>query len=336
MRAAAFTGRGGPENIELIELERPTPAATEAVIRVEATALNHHDLWLLKDDTRLDDEEFPFVSGVDLAGVVETTGDDVSTVEEGDRVVLCPNVTCGSCQYCRDGPENLCADYGIYHGGFAEYAVGQADRLIKLPDGLSTRHAAAIPVAYMTAWHMLRRAEVTAGDRVFIPGATGGVGVAAVQLCNVRGADSIGSSSSAAKLDRLDDLGIDHTIHTDDPDEVRESVTALGPVDATLNHLGGPYTQVGLDALRRGGRMVIVGRTAGSTADLDVPSTYRRQLQVIGSMMGTQPELARLISLAANGAFEPVIGKEYDLAETAEAFADMADRDLFGKLLIQP
>ncbi len=336
MRAAAFTGRGGPENVELIELEAPTPAANEAVIRVEAAALNHHDLWLLKDDTRLDDDAFPFVSGVDLAGVVEAVGDDVSNVQNGDRVVLCPNLTCGTCQYCRDGPENMCANYGLYHGGFAEQSVVQADRLIRLPDSVSTRQAAAIPVAYMTAWHMLRRAEVTAGDRVFIPGATGGVGVAAVQLCRVRGAQSIGSSSSSAKLDRLAEIGVDQTIHTDDPDELRESITALGPVDAALNHLGGPYTQVGLDALRRGGRMVIVGRTAGSRVDLDVPSTYRRHLQVIGSMMGTQPELARLISLAADGAFEPVIGKEYPLDETAEAFADMADRDLFGKLLVRP
>lgn len=336
MQAAAFTNVGSPDNIEIIELETPTPDPTEAIVQVEAAGLNHHDLWLLKDPDHLDADDLPFVSGVDVAGIVTATGSAVDSVAEGDSVILCPNITCGHCSYCRDGPENLCEHYALYHGGFAEYARVDASRLITLPDGVSQQDAGALPVAYMTAWHMLRRANITAGDRVFIPGATGGVGVAAVQLATVLGADTIGSSSSKQKLDRLSELGIDHTIHSDDPEEVRQATSEIGPVDATLNHLGGPFTQVGLDVLGRGGRMVIVGRTAGASADIDIRDTYWNHKRLIGSTMGTQRDLERLVDLVDAGEFSPVIGNEYSLANTQQAFSDMANRDLFGKLLIRP
>jgi len=187
-------------------------------------------------------------------------------------VVLCPNETCGTCEFCREAPENLCENFSLYHGGLAERALVDADRLVVLPDEVKTTTAAALPTAYMTAWHMLRRADVTAGDRALVLGATGGVGVACVQLLDVLGAASIGTSTSEAKLRRLSDLGCDVPVEVDSPDALRG---AVGEVDAVLNHLGGEYTRAALDALCRGGRMVICGRTAGDRSSSARSTTSR-------------------------------------------------------------
>lgn len=337
MRAAVFTAFGGPDDIAVSEVPDPEPGPTDVLVDVAAAAVNHHDLWLLRGEAGLDADDLPFVSGVDVAGTVAAVGDDVSELTPGDRVVLCPNQTCGSCRQCREGPENRCAEYDLFHGGFAEQFAAPADRLIPIPDGVSFETAAAIPVSYLTAFHMLGQAETAPGDRVFVPGATGGVGVAAIQLAAVLGAESIGTSSSRAKLDRLEAATpVDHVVHAADPDPIATAVEAIGPVDVTINHLGGAFTDLGMSVLRRGGRMVVCGRTAGGTSEIDVRDLYWRHKRVIGSTMGTQPELERLIDLAGRGALEPVIGDEYALEETAQAFRDMQERDAFGKLIVVP
>lgn len=336
MQVAAFTGFGGPDDVEVQERPDPSAGPSEAVLTVEASALNHHDLWILEGESSVDEADLPFVAGVDVAGTVESVGAGVDSVADGDRVVLCPNLTCGSCRYCRDGPENRCAEYGLFHGGFAERALVRADRLVPIPDGVDVATAAAVPVAYMTAWHMLRRGDATPGDRVFIPGATGGVGVAAVQLAGAMGAETIGTSSSAAKLDRLDDLGVDETIQATSADELASAMADRDPVDVVVNHLGGPFTQVGLDALRRDGRMVVCGRTAGQASEVDVRELYWEHKQLLGSTMGTQPDLERVLGFVADGAFKPPIAGEYPLTETGDAFETMQQRDLFGKLVVRP
>lgn len=337
MRVAAFTDLGGPDGVTVQETDDPEPGSGEVVLAVEACSINRHDLWILEGDSAMvDTDDLPFVTGLDVAGVVREVGNDVESVSSGDRVVLCPNQTCGVCRYCREGPENLCRQFSLYHGGLAEQALIEADRLVALPETVGWSAAAAIPTAYMTAYHMLRRADVSAGDLVFVPGATGGVGVASIQLIDALGARSIGTTTSSAKADRLAEISADHVIESGDIETIREKVTEIGEPDAVLNHLGGEYTEMGLDVLRRGGRMVVCGRTAGDTSDIDVSGLFLGHKRVIGSTMGTQPDLATLVQLAADGAFDPVIGDEYSLDEAGQAFADMQNRDAFGKLIVRP
>lgn len=338
MRAAAFTELVGPDGVEVIERDDPEPGDGEAVVDVRACSINHHDLWILNGDSAMvSGSQLPFVSGLDVAGVVRETGPGAG-VADGDRVLLCPNETCGECRYCREGPENHCESFSLYHGGLAERALVDAARLVPVPDGLAFEAAAALPTAYLTAWHMLGRADVTAGDLVFVPGATGGVGVAAVQLAGVRNARTVGTSTSARKLDRLRDLGCEHTVHTADPEEMVEAVDDIGEPDAVLNHLAGEYVDVGNRVLRRGGTQVVCGRTAGGRPSFDVAPFFLGHQRIEGSTMGTQPELERLVDLAAGGAFDPVVGGTYDLDATDEAFRDMDERtdDLFGKLVVTP
>ncbi|MFO7926767.1 alcohol dehydrogenase catalytic domain-containing protein [Natronomonas sp.] len=336
MRAAAFTGFGGPEHVSVESFDDPDPGRGEAVIDVAACALNHHDLWILNGDLWYGEDDLPFVAGMDVAGTVAAVGDGVSDVEVGDRVLLSPNETCGSCRYCRDGPETHCSQFSLYHGGLAEKALVEANRLIQLTDDVDAIQAAAIPVAYMTALRMLKHADVGLGDLVFVPGATGGVGVASIQLIDSLGARSIGTSTSAQKLDRLEEHGVDYTIESGDPEDIRAAVREIGRVDATINHLGGPFSDIGLNVLRRGGRMVICGQTAGPTSELTLGDLFLNHKQVIGSTMGTQADLERLVDLVEAGDLAPVVNETYALENADQAFADMDDRSLFGKLVVTP
>ena len=336
MRAAAFTSLTGPGGVDVVEQADPDPGDAEAVVDVEACSINRHDLWILEGDSAMVGEgSTPFVSGLDVAGTVTDAGPD-ATVATGDRVVLCPNQTCGTCRYCREGPENLCQSFTLYHGGLAEQALVDGSRLVELPDGLSTRAAACLPTAYLTAWHMYRKADLTTGDRVFVPGATGGVGVAAVQLADVLGLEAIGTTTSERKADRLRELGCPYVVVSGDADEIVREVRAVGEVDGALNHLAGEFTAVAAKVLRRGGKQVVCGRTAGSRVDTAAAPFFLQHQELVGSTMGTQPELERLVELVASGAFEPVVGGTYPLEETGEAFRDMAERDAFGKLVVEP
>ena len=336
MRVAAFTGFGDGDEVAIQDRPDPEPGPGEAVVDVEACSINRHDLWILQGDSALVPEgALPFVSGLDAAGVVRAAGDGAA-VDPGDRVLLCPNETCGSCAYCREGPETLCEQFMLYHGALAERALVAADRLIPLPDEVEFPEAAALPTAYLTAWRMLEVADVGPTDLVFVPGATGGVGVAAVQLAVVRGAEAIGSSTSARKLDRLADLGCTHTVEGADPDDLVRPVRAVGQPDAVLNHLGGLYTQAGLEVMRRGGTMVVCGRTAAPTSKFELAPFFLRHESIVGSTMGTQPDLETLVELLADGAFDPPVGDTYPLSATGEAFDDMLQRDAFGKLVVEP
>ncbi|WP_336328744.1 alcohol dehydrogenase catalytic domain-containing protein [Halovenus sp. HT40] len=335
MRAAAFTELIGPDGVSLIDQPTPEPGAGEAVVDVQACAINRHDLWILDGDSAMvDGGNLPFVTGLDVAGEVRAVGEGVQSVEPGDRVVLCPNETCGTCQFCREGPENLCESFSLFHGGLAEETAVEADRLIQLPEAVDFTTAAAIPTAYMTAYHMLRRAEVEPTDLVFVPGATGGVGVACVQLGDVLGVETVGTSSSRTKLDTVESLGLDYAIEGTDPEEIRPAVEEIGEPDAVMNHLGGEYTDLGLSLMGRGGRMVVCGRTAGGRSEIGVAGLFLGHKRIIGSTMGTQEDLRRLVDLVAAGDLDPEIDETYPLEETADAFRAMKERESVGKLVV--
>ncbi|MEF8806490.1 quinone oxidoreductase family protein [Natronomonas sp.] len=336
MRVAAFTDFGDGDDVEIQERPDPEPGPEEAVIDVEACSINRHDLWILQGDSAMvTGGALPFVSGLDASGVVREAGDRAA-VSEGDRVLLCPNQTCGTCEFCREGPETHCKQFMLYHGALAEQALVDASRLISLPDSVGFREAAALPTAYLTAWRMLEVGDVGPTDLVFVPGATGGVGVAAVQLAGVLGAETIGTSTSRRKLARLEELGCDSTIQSADPDELVHEVRGIGDPDVVINHLGGEFTQAGLEVMERAGTMVICGRTAGGSSSFKVAPFFLQHQEIVGSTMGTQPELETLVELLAEEAFDPPVGDTYTLAETGAAFDDMIERDAFGKLIVEP
>jgi D-arabinose 1-dehydrogenase-like Zn-dependent alcohol dehydrogenase len=332
MRVAAFTEIGDDYSVDVVEQEMSDPDAGEVILDVEACSINHHDLRILEGGSS--NPELPFVSGLDVAGTVNKTGPGVD-YNPGDRVVLCPNQTCGTCRHCREGPENLCEEFSLFHGGLAEQVHVTSDRLIPLPDSVTFTDAAAIPTAYMTAFHMLRRADIEATDLVFVPGATGGVGIAALQLTDILGSRSIGTTTSNEKAERLESVA-DHVINAEDIEEIKSEVESIGVPDAVINHMAGRFTDLGLSVMRRGGRMVICGETVDDSSEIDIPQLYFGHQQVIGSTMGTQLDLERLVTLLEDELINPPIGETYELEETEKAFNDMRTRDAFGKLVIEP
>jgi NADPH2:quinone reductase len=337
MRVAEFGSFGGPSDVSIVEREDPEPSSGEAVVGVEAASLNRHDLRVLRGESDyVDGSRLPFVPGLDLVGEVRAVGPGAAGVEPGDRVLLYPVGTCGRCRFCRDGPENRCRNRSLFHGALAEQAVVPAADLVGVPEGVESAAAAALPSAYLTAWRALERAGVAAGDRVLVPGATGGVGVAAVQLAGLRGARTVGTSRSPGKLDRLAAAGADRTLAVDGPDELSSAVAGGAPFDAVVNHLGGGYVDAGLDALHTGGRMVVCGGTAGFEATVDVARLYRSHAEVFGSSVGTKPDLERVVGFVAEDALSPAVDREFPLADAARAFRTLDDGDIVGKVVLRP
>lgn len=263
-------------------------------------------------------------------------GNDVTGVNPGDRVLVFPLSAFGTCRLCREGPENRCEHYDSFDGGFAERCVVPAESLIALRDDVGFDDAATLPIAYVTAWRMYERAGVTAGDHVLVPGATGGLGWAAVQLGAIRGVTVVGTTRSARKAEALAATGASHVVQTGDPDELVPVVRQIGEMDAVLNHLGGEFVEAGLSTLRRNGAMVVCGRTTGERAEINLWDIYWYQRRVLGSMLGTQPDLERLGDFVADGDLDPIVVTAYPLADIGRAFERMLDGDIFGKLLVHP
>jgi len=336
MQTIAFTALGGTNGIELREAEPPNVDDDEVLIDVSASALNRHDLAVLNGNSWVSDRYLPFVSGLDVAGIVSTVGDDVTEFERGDRVMAAPSRSCGACEYCRQGPETLCERFHLSHGGFAEQIAVPANRLIQIPDSISFMEAASLPTSGMTAWQMIRRADVEAGDAVLVPGATGGVGVAAVQVLEAKGVDAVATSRSAEKLERLADLGATETRVIKSADGLDDSLADLATPASALVHLGGDWVTESLGVVGRGGTVVVCGQTAGGPPTVDLAGMYVGHKRLVGSSMGTQTDLERVVKLTGDGRVEPVVAREYGFEEAREAFEALADANVVGKIVLRP
>jgi len=332
MREVRFVDAGGESlEVTIADIPTPAPSSREIVLRVERCALNHRDLRRLDDG--VETGRLPYVPGSDIAGVVETTGDGVTDLAPGDRVVACPNRTCGVCEFCREGPETRCEGYRIASGGLAEYVAVPADRVVRLPDEVSTAAAATLPIAYVTARRMLERAGLRPSNRAFIPGATGGVGVALVQLASRCGIGTVGTTTSPTKAARLRDIGADQVIESGEPDSIR---AAIGDIrfDAALDHLGGEFASLALELVDRGGTLVSCGRTVDRFTEVDLMDVFWNHKRLLGSTMGTQGDLSALVEMVARNDLTPVVDDTVPLGSTTDAFDSLRQRNSFGKLLV--
>jgi NADPH:quinone reductase-like Zn-dependent oxidoreductase len=283
------------------------------------------------------------VPGSDVAGEVVAVGDGVTNVQVGDKVIVNPNLTCGECEWCRMGEDSMCQSFGIFGakcwGGYAEYAKVPARNLIPMPSNLTFEQAAAFPLTFLTAWHMLiTRAGLKAGERVLVIGAGSGVGVAAVQIAKLAGAFVIATAGTDEKCEKAKALGADATInHSREniADKVRELTDGRG-VDVVFEHVGPAVFEQCIRALAKGGRLVTCGATSGPTVTVDLRYFYSRQLALIGSMMGRTSELLTIVRLVGEGKLKPVIDRTFPLADAAKAQEVLESRNFFGKLVLIP
>jgi NADPH:quinone reductase-like Zn-dependent oxidoreductase len=341
--AVRFHEFGGPEVLVHEEVEIPEPGEGEVQLRVLAAAVNRFDVDVREGTSRFP-VALPHVGGIEVVGQIASIGPGVTGWMPGDRVIPDLMSPCGACSYCRAGRQSICAQPGFVSfstgGGYADHLVCDASHLIPVPDGLGDIQAAALQMAFATAWHMLfTQGGLRAGERVLIHSVGSGVGSAALQLAKLAGASVvIGTASSPAKLEQAArlglDAGIDHTSE-DIVERVRAATGGTG-VDLVFDHVGGPHFPAGLEALDRGGRVVICGGHAGEVVELDVIPFFRAERRIIGAQSHTRAETERILDLAARGRITPVVHKTFPLRETRAATELVERRENFGKVVIVP
>ena len=322
-------------------LPEPVITPNEVLVRVRACALNHLDLWVRQGLPKVA-IPLPHIPGSDVAGEVAQIGSGVTTVRAGQKVVLAPGVSCGKCPACLAGLDNQCPEFTnlgyLIDGGCAEFVRCPEVNCLPYPENLSFEQAAAVPLVFQTAWHMLvTRAELQPGEDVLILGAGSGVGSAAIQIAKFFGARVITTASSDEKLEKARQLGADEGINYKSQnilEEVRR-VTANRGVDVIFEHVGAATWDASMASLAPAGRLVTCGATTGYDARIDLRFLFSRQLSVIGSYMGTKSELRTVLELVASGRLAPVVDRSYPLAEAAAAHAYLESSAQFGKVVLR-
>lgn len=340
MKAVGFSRHGGPEVLEQLELPLPEPRAREVRIRVKAVALNHLDVWVRGGLPGLK-LEMPHVLGSDIAGVVDAVGAEVTDVEPGLEVVVNPGLSCGACERCLRGEDNLCKSYKIIgehsRGGYAQFVCVPRQNLLPKPRGMPFEQAACLPLTFLTAWTMLiRRAQLCAGETVLVQAGGSGVGSAAIQIAKLHGAKVIATGSTDAKLQKAKELGADHVINYathDFVDEVKR-ITQRRLVDVVFEHVGGATFEKSLACLPYGGRLVTCGATTGNDVKLNLAVLFYKRISLLGSTMGSKGDLFRILQLVEEGKLKPVLDRTLPLAQAAQAHELLTNRQSFGNVVL--
>lgn len=338
MKAIRFHTHGGPDVLRFEAAPDPVLPPGWVLVRVRACALNHLDLFQRRGLDRVT-IPMPHISGADVAG--EVVGGDLSAAPAGTRVMLQPGLSCGRCAACLAGADNRCPHYDVFGyqspGGYAELVAAPAANLIPIPDHLDFVTAAAFPLTFVTAWHMLvTRAALCEGDTVLVLAAGSGVGQAAVQIAKYFRAQVIATAGGEVKRDRAAALGADHVLdhYRDDVVSDVRRITKTRGVDVVVEHVGAATWDRSVRCLARGGRLVTCGATTGHESRLDLRHLFARQLSLIGSYMGTKSELLRAAQLLFSGAFAPVVDRTFPLADAAEAQRHLEASGQFGKVVL--
>lgn len=342
MKAVVFYEHGGTDKLRYEDRPDPTIKDNEVLVRVKACALNHLDLWGRNGLPGVQ-IPLPHISGSDICGEVVSTGRLVTKTRAGDVVMVSPGLSCGACEYCLSGRDSMCRSYKIIgylvDGGYAELVSVPEVNLISKPEWLKPEEAAAIPLVFMTAWHMLvTRAAISPGEDALILGAGSGVGSAAIQVAKLCGARVIATAGSEDKLRLAKELGADELINHSQQDIAEEArrITNKRGVDVVLEHVGSATWEKSIKALAVGGRLVTCGATTGYSAQTDIRYLYSRQLSILGSYMASKAELLKVIDLVRRRRLKPVLDRVYPLADAAKAQERMEKREHFGKIVLRP
>jgi len=312
-------------------------APGRAIVRVHACALNHLDLWERRGLDRVK-VPLPHISGSDIAGAIVDPG--VSRLAPGTRVMLQPGLRCGRCAMCAAGRDNQCVEYDVLglrsDGGYAEFISVPVENLVPIPDHVDDITAAAFPLTFLTAWHMLvTRAEIAHGDVVLVLAGGSGVGQAAIQLARHFGA-RVFATSAPSKADRTRAIGAEQVFDHyagDFSKEIKRQTDGRG-ADIVVEHVGAATWERSVRSLATGGRLVTCGATTGAAAAVDLRHLFARQLSLLGSYMGRFAELTAAAQLLFSGAVKPIVDQVYPLERAADAQRRLEDKEQFGKIVL--
>ncbi len=295
MKAVRFHEHGGPEVLRYEEVPDPTPRPTEVLLRVKAVALNHLDVWLRKGLPGMT-IPLPKIGGCDIAGEVVSVGALCSRVAVGQRILVSPGISCGQCAACLRGDDNLCRQFKVVggyamDGGCADFVCVPEVNCIPLPEPLDYAGAAAVPVAFLTAWNMLvRQAHLSAGEDVLVMGAGSGVGTAAVQIAKLFGAPGDRRGGHGREAGEGDGLGSGrgHQLRAPGSRQEIRRLTGKRGVDVVFEHVGGATWQKLIPNIASGGRLVTCGASAGYEGSVDIRYLFSKSISILGAFLGTQ------------------------------------------------
>ena len=318
-----------PGAYRLGEIATPQPGPGEVRVAVVASALNHMDLWVTKG---LPKPPTPHVPGADGAGIVDAVGEGVSTVAPGDEVVLNPAISCRRCALCLAGESPLCRSFGIMGehrwGAHADHVVVPVENVVAKPARLGWDEAAAYPLAYLTAWRMLKRARLRAGETLLVVGVGGGVSAAGLVLGTAMGARVFATSRSEAKRAAAVALGADDAFDSGDDWPVR--------ADVVFENVGAATWIRSLRALGPLGRLVTCGGTAGSTVEISLPRLFFKQHEIIGSTLGSYAEFDEVTAFVAGGRVPVVVDEIVDgLGAYPDALHRLEAGEQLGKIVVR-
>jgi NADPH:quinone reductase-like Zn-dependent oxidoreductase len=341
MKAIVYAEHGGPEVLKYTDAPEPVIGAGEVLVRVRACALNHLDLWLRTGIPSLK-IPLPHIPGSDVAAEVARVGAGVTNVKVGERVMLQPGISCGQCEKCLAGEDNLCHEYKILgemvDGGCAEFVKAPAVNCVAIPEGVSFEEAAAFPLVSLTAWHMLiTRANLKPAETVLVLAAGSGVGSAAIQIARASGAWVIATAGSDAKLAKARELGAAETINHSTQRIATEvkRLTGRRGVDVVFEHVGEATWDESIRSLARGGRLVTCGATTGYNGNIDIRYLFTRQISLLGSFMGSKADLLAALEFLKRGLLKPAIDVVLPLEKCVEAHRRLEDREQFGKIVLR-
>ena len=342
MKAAYFKEHGGSDKIIYGDYKDPVPAAGEAVVRVKACALNHVDMLLL-DGRYPPPEGLPHVNGCEVTGTVESVGGAATGLARGQRVIVFPGFSCGTCEFCLRGERTVCLRYGYLgaarDGGYAELVKAPAANLVPLPEAISFEAGAAVPLAMLTSWHaLIAQAQLRPGQTVLVQAAGSGVGSAAIQIARLVGARVMTTVGSDDKLEFARSLGAEHVVNYRTQDFVEEAKRWTGKrgVDVVIEHIGGETFERSSYALTRLGTLVSIGSHDTHWGRLDLRHVYSKNLRIMGTNLGSILELRTILDYIEAGRLRPVIDRTFPLKDARAAVQHVLDRKNKGKVLLVP
>ena len=342
MKAAYFKEHGGSDKILYGDYRDPVAGPGEVVVRVKACALNQVDMLLL-DGRFPPPEGLPHVNGCEVTGTIETLGPGVKGVSAGQRVIIFPGFSCGTCEFCLRGERTVCLRYGYLgahkDGGYAELVKAPAANIVPLPEAISFERGAAIPLAMLTSWHgLVAQANLEPGQTVLVQAAGSGVGSAAIQIARLIGARVMTTVGSDDKVEFARSLGAEHVVNYRTQDFVEEAKkwTAKRGVDVVVEHIGGETFERSTYALTRLGTLVSIGSHDTHWGRLDLRHVYSKNLRIVGTNLGSIVELRTILEYVAAGRLAPVVDRAYALADARSAVQHVLERRNRGKVLLVP
>jgi NADPH:quinone reductase-like Zn-dependent oxidoreductase len=342
VKAAYFKEHGGSDKVVYGDYKDPVADAAHVVVRVRACALNHVDMLLL-DGRFPPPEGLPHVNGCEVTGTVETLDRAGSVLVPGQRVIVFPGFSCGSCEFCLRGERTVCLRYGYLgahkDGGYAELVRVPAINCLPLPESVAFEAGAALPLAFLTAWHaLLAKAELKPGQTVLVHAAGSGVGSAAIQIARLTGARVVATVGSDDKIEFAKALGAEHVVNYRRQDFVEETKrwTNKRGVDVVVEHIGGETFERSTYALARLGTLVSIGSHDTHWGRLDLRHVYSKNLRIVGTNLGSIVELRTLLDYVVDGRLKPVIDRAFPLKDARAAVQHVLDRQNKGKVLMIP